>query len=422
MRTEDMILLSIDDHSIEPPDLFERHMPAKYKADAPRLIQDNGRDQWVFQGAKVGMAGLAAVVSWPKEEWGFDPVNFSEMRPGCYDINERVKDMDANGMLAGMNFPTFAGFSGTHLAGTPNTDLTVAAIQAYNDWAIDELAGSHPGRFIPLAILPVFNLDAAVAEAKRVAKKGCVAVSLPETPYGLGLPSYGSGHFDPLFAALLDGNITPCMHIAGAFQLIKRPSDAIQDDIMLIAPQVMTLTAVDLVLSGLLVRFPRLKFALSEGGIGWVASFLDRLERHVSNQSWTHVDKFPRGITPTQMWKEHFLACFISDPSGLNQRERIGVNTIAWECDYPHSDCTWPYSPEVLKAELDAANCSDDDIDAITWRNVSSFFDYDPFKYVKKEDASVGALRTRAAAAGVDVRETSKAEYKRRYEAALANA
>ena len=212
------------------------------------------------------------------------------------------------------------------------------------------------------------------------------------------------------------------MHIAGAFQLIKRPSDAIQDDIMLIAPQVMTLTAVDLVLSGLLVRFPSLKFALSEGGIGWVASFLDRLERHVSNQSWTHVDKFPRGITPTEMWKEHFLACFISDPSGLNQRERIGVNTIAWECDYPHSDCTWPHSPEVLKAELDAANCSDDDIDAITWKNVANFFDYDPFKHVKKEDASVGALRARAAAAGVDVRETSKAEYKRRYEAALANA
>jgi predicted TIM-barrel fold metal-dependent hydrolase len=270
------------------------------------------------------------------------------MRPGCYDIDERVKDMDANGMLAGMNLPTFAGISGSHLAGTPDTELTTAALGSYNDWAIDELAGSHPGRFLALAILPIFNLDAAIAEVKRVAAKGCVAVSLPETPYGIGLPSYASGHFDPLFAALLDHGLTPCMHIAGAFGLIKRPEDTMIDDIMLVAPSVMTITAVDLVLSGLLRRFPTLKFALSEGGIGWVPTFLDRLDRHVVNQAWTHLDQLPPGKTPTEVWREHFLARFITDPSALHLRRRIGVETIAWECDYPHSDSTWPNSPEVL--------------------------------------------------------------------------
>jgi hypothetical protein len=183
MRVDDMVLVSIDDHSIEPPDLFERHMPARYREQAPKLVKDaDGRDQWVFQGGTIGVAGLSAVVSLPKEEWGFDPVDFAEMRPGCYDIDERVKDMDANGMLAGMNFPTFAGFAGSHLAGTPDTELTSMALSAYNDWAIDEVAGGHPGRFIPLAILPVFDLDAAVAEVERVAGKGCVAVSLRVTP------------------------------------------------------------------------------------------------------------------------------------------------------------------------------------------------------------------------------------------------
>ncbi|MDO8392388.1 MAG: amidohydrolase family protein [Actinomycetota bacterium] len=414
-----MILLSIDDHMIEPPDMFDNHMPAALKDKAPKLTKIDGKDHWIFQGESIGVPGLAAVASWPKSEWGFDPTDLSEMRPGCYDVDERVKDMDANGMLAGMNFPTFAGFAGTHLAKMPDKALTNAAISAYNDWAIDDVAGSHPGRFIPLSILPIFDIDAAVKEVHRVAAKGCKAISMPETPYGVGLPSFASGHWDPVFAAMLDTGMTPCMHIGGGFGLVKRPAEAIMDDLIILAPQVMAITVTDIILGGLLQRFPTLKFALSEGGIGWVSFFLDRMDRHVTNQSWTHLDKLPAGKTPTEAWKEHFLACFITDPSALHLRDRIGVNTLAWECDYPHSDCTWPNSPELLMQELNAAKCSDADIDAITWKNVANFFDYDPFQYIKKEDATVGALRAKAKAAGVDVSETSKVEYKRRFEAAL---
>lgn len=421
MDVNDMTLLSIDDHVIEPPDLFQRHMPARYRDHAPRLTKDaDGRDQWVFQGESVGVSGLAAVVSWPKEEWGLDPADVSEMRPGCYDLDERVKDMDANGVLAGMNFPTFAGFAGSHLAKMPDQALTAAAISAYNDWAIDEVAGGHPGRFLPLSILPCHDVDRSVAELHRVADKGCFAVSIPEAPYGIGLPSFATGYFDPIFAAMLDRGVTPCMHIGGAFGLIKRPENALPDDIILLAPQVMAVTTTDIILSGLLRRFPDLKFALSEGGIGWVSFFLDRLDRHVTNQAWTHLDKLPKGKTPTEVWREHFLACFITDPSALRLRDRIGVETLAWECDYPHSDCTWPNSPELLLGELEAAACSDEEIEMITWKNVARFFDFDPFVHVAKEDATVGALRARAKAANVDTSETSKEEYQRRYTAAKA--
>jgi predicted TIM-barrel fold metal-dependent hydrolase len=421
MNVDDMILLSIDDHTIEPPDMFAKTMPAKFRDQAPRLVKDaDGKDMWLFQNESIGVPGLAAVASWPKEEWDFSPTDFSEMRPGCYDVDARVGDMDANGMLAGMNFPTFAGFAGTHLAKMPDAELTAAAVSAYNDWAIDELAGSHPGRFIPLGIIPFFDVDRAVAEVKRIAAKGAVAVSLPEAPYGIGLPSFATGHFDPIFEAICDTGITPCLHIGGAFGLIQRPAEVLADDIIMLAPQVMTVTTTDIFLSGLLKRFPSLKFALSEGGIGWVPFFLDRIDRHVTNQSWTHLDKLPEGKTPTEIWREHFLACFITDPSALQLRERMGVETIAWECDYPHSDSTWPHSPELLKAELDAAGCSDEEIDMITWRNVANFFNYDPFAHIAKEDATVGALRARAKAAGVDTSETSKDEYRRRYELASA--
>lgn len=421
MDVEDMVMISIDDHTVEPPDMFERTMPAKYRDRAPRLVRDEqGHDRWLFQGNPVGMPGVSAVVSWPKEEWGFDPTTLAEMRPGCYDVELRVADMDANGVLAAMNFPTALGFAGTHVAKLPDQELSAAAISAYNDWAIDELAGEHPGRFIPLSIVPYYDMDRAVTEVRRVAERGCLAVSLPETPYGLGLPSFGSGHFDPLFKAISDAGMVICLHVAIAFGLLARPEESLPDDTIIIAPQLSTITATDLFLSGVLRRFPDLRFALSEGGIGWVPFFLDKIDRHVVNQSWTKLDRLPPGMTPSEVWRKNFMACFITDPSALRLRDRIGVETISWECDYPHSDTTWPRSPEVLHAELEAARCSDEEIDMITWGNVARFFRFDPFAHIPKKEATVGALRRRAAAAEVDTTETSKEEYRRRYELAHA--
>ena len=108
MDTNDLILVSIDDHVVEPPDMFLNHVPAKYKADAPIVVTDEkGVDQWMYQGRPQGVSGLNAVVSWPAEEWGRDPAGFAEMRPGVYDVHERVRDMNRNGILASMCFPTF---------------------------------------------------------------------------------------------------------------------------------------------------------------------------------------------------------------------------------------------------------------------------------------------------------------------------
>src|SRR5262245_33744730 len=100
-----MIILSIDDHTVEPPDMFDGHVPEKYRDRAPRLVRDEaGFDRWVFEGKEFGMVGLNATVSWPKEEWGFNPSSLAEMRPGTYMVDERVRDMDRNGVLASMCF------------------------------------------------------------------------------------------------------------------------------------------------------------------------------------------------------------------------------------------------------------------------------------------------------------------------------
>jgi len=419
MEINDMILLSIDDHIIESPTTFDNHMPDKYKDQAPKLIKDPDNpaiDRWEFQGQASFTGGLGAVVSWPKEEWGFEPTGLAEMRPGTYDIHERVRDMNVNGVLAGMNFPTFPGFAGTHLAGMPDKQLALVAVKAYNDFIMDELVGSYPGRFIPMCIIPFFDIDASVEEIHRLAKKGCVSITMPETPYGVGQPDFASGHWDPVFKAMSDTGMVASLHIGGGFGLIQRPASALVDDIVIIAALVSTIACTDILLSGVIKRFPDMKFAMSEGGLGWIPFLLDRMDRHMYNHAWTHLDSLPKGMTPTEVWKKNFLACFITEPTALHTRERYGVETIAWECDYPHSDCTWPYSPELLHKELEGAHCSDKEIDMITWENSARFFNWDPFKHTPKEQATVGALR--ALSTDVDTAETSKDEYRRRFLAA----
>jgi predicted TIM-barrel fold metal-dependent hydrolase len=289
------------------------------------------------------------------------------------------------------------------------------AFSAWNDWLIDDWCGAYPGRFIPLSIVPLRDPDAMVAEIHRVAAKGSRAVSLPETPHVIGLPSFYSDYWDPVFKALCDTDLALCLHIGLAFNAITLPEEAPDHHRVVMSPQLTALTMTDLFVAEVFRRFPDLRVALSEGGIGWIPFYLDKMDRHVVNQAWTGTVVDAKGSTPTEAFREHILACFITDPSALLLRDRIGVDIIAWECDYPHSDSTWPYAPEQIQEEFVAASLSDEEIDKITYRNACRFFRFDPFTNIDKERASVGALR--ALATDVDVSTTSKAEYRRRYEA-----
>jgi predicted TIM-barrel fold metal-dependent hydrolase len=416
MKLDDMILVSIDDHVIEPADLFQNHMPAAYRDKGPQFVRHpSGIDEWHFQGEVMGTVGLGATASWPRTEWGFDPVGLADMRPGCYDVHQRVRDMNANGVLASLNFPTAAGFAGTWLAGMPDRKLSAMAVAAYNDWQIDEIAGAHPGRIIPLCILPLWDTDACILELDRIAAKGAKSVSFPETPYANDLPDFYGDHWDGVLAAAERHGIVLSMHIGGAFRLLKRPDAASHDQLIVLSAQMSAVACTDLITSGTFKKFPNLKIALSEGGIGWVPFLLDRMDKHMWNQSWTGMDI--GAATPTDIWKKNFLGCFISDPTTLHIIDRIGDHTVAWECDYPHSDSTWPRSPELLMHELSAAHLSDAVIDKITYQNACTFYGIDPFAHIPKASATVGALR--ALATDVDTTETSKVVYRERYRSAL---
>ncbi|NBO53623.1 MAG: amidohydrolase [Actinobacteria bacterium] len=414
MNLNDMILISIDDHVVEPPTMFDAHVPAKYKDQAPKNQKNEwGHDVWTFQGQAMGTVGLNAVVTWPKEEWGLDPTGFAEMRPGAYDIHERVRDMNRNGIFQSMCFPSFAGFSGRYFQQAPDQELALMMLSAYNDWHIDEWCAAYPGRFIPLAIVPVWDQKAMVAEVRRVAAKGCRAITMPELPHIQGLPSYHDlEYWGPLFDVCSELGVVMCLHIGQGFAAINMAPGAPIDNMIILATQVSTLAAQDLLWGGAFFKYPDLKVAWSEAGIGWIPFYLDRCDRHYTNQIWLGHDF--KGKLPSDIFREHSLACYVTDPTALKVRHEIGMDIIAWECDYPHSDSIWPDAPEFLINEFNGAGLTDGEINKITWENTTRFFDLDPFSIIKKDQATVGALR--AQAMDVDTSTRTRAEWRQRFE------
>jgi predicted TIM-barrel fold metal-dependent hydrolase len=415
MRIEDMTLISIDDHVVEPLDMFEGHVPEKYKDLAPKCVQDEkGIDNWVFQGSSMGPMGLNAVVSWPAEEWGMEPAGYAEMRPGAYDIHSRIRDMDRNGILASMCFPTFAGFSAGFFHRTPDKDLALRMLQAYNDWHVDEWCAAYPGRMIPIGLSPVWHPEAMVAEVHRLAAKGVRAVTMPELPHLAGLPSYHDmDYWGPLFQACSETGTVMCLHIGSGLGALTLPKDAPIDNMIILATQVSVLAAQDLLWGPAMRTYPDLKIAWSEAGIGWIPFYLDRSDRHYTNQRWLRRDF--GGSLPSEVFKAHSLACYVTDPAALKNRYEIGMENIAWECDYPHSDSIFPNAPEFVLNEMNNAGVTDTEINMITWENSARFFGWDPFKHISKSDATVGALR--ATATDVDVTIRPRAEWRKLYEA-----
>jgi predicted TIM-barrel fold metal-dependent hydrolase len=391
MRPEDMILVSVDDHVVEPPDMFEKHLPARHRSRAPRVVRKaDGSDVWVFEGTPVPNIGLNAVVGRPPEEYGMEPTSFAQLRPGCYDVHERVRDMNANGVLASMCFPSFPSFCGMLFARQADKELARVMIEAYNDWHIDAWCGAYPGRFIPLALPMIWDPVLMAGEIRRVASKGCHAVSFTENPEKLGFPSLHNPHWDPVWRACCDVGTVVCIHIGSAQGMAFTSMEAPVDVMITVQPMNILSCAADILWSRVLKEFAEIRFALSEGGIGWIPYFLERADYvYQHHRQWTHQNF--GGKLPSQVFREHVITCFIDDPVGVRNRHAVGIDTITWECDYPHSDTTWPRAPEILARSLE--DVPDEEVDRITHANALRHFQLDAFAHRPRERCRVAALR-----------------------------
>jgi predicted TIM-barrel fold metal-dependent hydrolase len=412
MNVDDLIFVSVDDHLVEPPSMFEGRLPARFQDRAPAVQRrDDGSDVWTFNGAVIPNVGLNAVAGRPKEEYGMEPTAFDEMRPGCYDIHERVKDMSAGGILASMCFPSFPGFTGRLFAACEDKDLALAVTRAYNDWHLEEWAGPYPGRFIPMALPVLWDPELAADEVRRMAAKGCHSVTFTENPAALGYPSFHDEHWDPLWRAVCDENVVVSVHLGSSGRLAVTADDAPVDVMITLQPMNICAAAADLLWSRVIKSYPDIRFALSEGGTGWIPYFLDRLDRtYDMHHLWTGQD-FGNEL-PSEVFRRHFLTCFIADPVGIALRDMIGIDNIAWECDYPHSDSSWPAAPEELAAVAGAVPRAD--LDKITFENACRWYSFDPFAHRAREQSTVSALRAEVAGHDVEIRSLDKGRFERK--------
>ena len=399
---DDLILVSVDDHVVEPPDMFDRHLPDRWRDVAPHVVRkEDGTDVWRYDGKDIPNIGLNAVAGRPPDEYGMEPTSFDEIRAGCFDVDERVRDMDANGVLGSLNFPSFPNLCGQLFARSSDLEAALPILKAYNDWHVDEWCGSHPGRFIPCAIPPLWDPEEMAVEVRRMAAKGCHAVSFSENPSKLKLPSLHDPHWDPFWTACSDEDTIVCLHIGSSSSLVITAPDAPIDVLLSLQPVNIVQAAADLLWSRVLKEFPHLRIALSEGGIGWIPYFLERMDWTYERQSpWTGQDF--GGRLPSEVFRERIVTCFIDDPVGVRLRHDVGLDSICWEADYPHSDSTWPTSPERLWRSIEGL--PDEEVTAITHANALRHFRFDPFAHRERERCTVGALRAGATDVDTELR------------------
>jgi predicted TIM-barrel fold metal-dependent hydrolase len=341
-------VISVDDHVVEPAHTFEGRIPKHLADKAPRIIEtEQGHQVWEFEGQTFTQVGMNAVAGRRKETVKLEPFRFEHMRPGCYDIGPRIKDMDLSGVWASVNFPSqITGFCGRVFFNAQDKELGMACIKAWNDWLFEEWHEPYPDRIVPLGITFLSDPELAVAEIRRCGERGFTAMTFPERPHMIGLPSlWDRDHWDPIMQAMVDTDMAICLHV-GSSGLNQAPPGAPSLQLGATLFSAVSLNAcAEWVWSGYALRMPKLKVVMSEGGIGWVAMLLDRLDNIIDRSGY--------GLgwdeRPADVLKRNFWFCTIDDPSTIDTRHRIGVENIMFETDYPHGDGTWPDTQLVLE-------------------------------------------------------------------------
>lgn len=383
-------IISVDDHVVEPPELWSSRLPAKFKERGPRIVREAGRmdpatfkwvptpdgvlaDVWYYDGLVSPLNRLSAAVG--LGELGFGVTTFDEIHPGAWKQRERLQAMDENHVDVSICFPnTLPRFCGQTFMEQDDKELALLCVRAYNDWIIDEwCAGEAHGRLIPLTIIPLWDVELAVAEVRRCADLGSHAIAFSENPHPLGLPSIHSGAWDPLFAACEETETVVCMHIGSSSKMPQTTPDA-----PFIVSSTLTFqnamgSMIDWVFSGTLERFPNLVIAYSEGQVGWMPYVLERMDKlweERSDNSFGTSLKNP----PTSYLEGRMYGCIFDDETGLAARDRIGMDRITFEVDFPHADSTYPHTEVVATKICEQAGLDDDEVYALMRGNAIRAF------------------------------------------------
>ncbi|QHE73322.1 amidohydrolase family protein [Rhodococcus sp. WAY2] len=381
------LIISVDDHVVEPPNVWIDRLPAKYRDRAPRVERVKGvmavdqygftveedhdhpearwADIWVYEDLRMALPAGQVQVGKLANTLYKVAVTFDEADPGVWQQKARLAAMDENHIEAALMFPTMPRFCGQTFKERSDKAFALLCLQAYNDWMIDEwCAGDGYGRLIPVTLIPLWDVDLAIAEVERCVAKGAHAITFSENPAHLDLPSIHSGYWDPLWAVCEDNDVVVNMHIGSSSRMPTTAPDAPP----LVGKSLSFLnslgTMMDWLASGILPRHPKLRIALSESQVGWIPFVLGRLDNEWELGHLFEKDLRLRVPERPSAYMNQIYGCIFDDLAGLEVRDRVGMSQIMFETDYPHGDTSYPYSRQMAEKLVTAADLSEHE----TWQ------------------------------------------------------
>jgi len=334
-------LISADSHVNPPATMWAHYLPAEFRDQAPRVESTAEGDFEVFEGKRKPVLGINAMAGKRPEEYSLMVRRLDDVRAGGYDPAARLEDMDADGIRAEVLY-------GGGPLQSQRPELRTVSYAAYNDWLADFCA-KDPKRLLGIAYLPCEAPELAVAEVKRVARRGLRGCVIPRFPAG-GDADWFDPQWDVLWRALLDEGFAAAIHVGGRSRkpagLPSLDATGFMSD-LLMSKFAMAESVSRIVLSGVLAKYPDLKIVSVEGQLGWVPFtkyYLDHIwEKH---RFWTKSELKER---PSVYFERQVYATFMEDPVGLREREHVGIDNILWSSDYPHSETTWPNSQKLTE-------------------------------------------------------------------------
>jgi predicted TIM-barrel fold metal-dependent hydrolase len=337
--TGPIAVIDADSHVTEPPDLWTSRLPRKFVDDAPHVEWDEERqrDRWhVGRHTLLGVHDQAHA-GW-KEFYPSTPGNFDEAEPGGWDANERLKVMDAHGIQAQILYPNLLGFFGFSFMDLER-ELGLACVRAFNDFQA-EWASADPKRLYPLAFLPFWDVEAAVAELHRCANLGFRGFNWGRNFERVGLPSMRDRHWDPVMLAAQDLEMPVSFHI-GFGNTVEQDLDGwahVEEDTALCQMSVLFFLGnaeviTDLCMRGVCERFPRLNFVSVESGFGYVPYLLDAMDwMYQNNRGYTTRRDKP---LPSEYFRRQVYATFWFEKNVSRLIDLLPDN-VMFESDYPH--------------------------------------------------------------------------------------
>jgi predicted TIM-barrel fold metal-dependent hydrolase len=351
-----------DCHILEPPDIWRNWLPKELQDKAPKLVKDvDGGAAWQFAGgADPDPIGLVSTPGKPFDEFRWTGVTYDDARSGCYVGAERLADMDIDGVDAEILFPPQRTVG--HFLGDEDDKFVLAGIEAYNNFLWEEFCAPDRTRLIGMAQMPSTGIDDAVDALRKAKARGFKGVVTSCWPSGGDSISDGD---DPFWAAASDEGIPVCIHInlasRRARQSQRRAAEAAaakggggiyggkaaKANAKAVAGLGSVFSTVpstigQLIFTGTFERFPDLRVAMIETGVGWIPHFLEQIDdRYWRNRSWGNI---PIKQPPSFYWYRNMSATFITDRNGIENRHGVGVDNMMWSSDYPHHGNDWPYS------------------------------------------------------------------------------